>query len=393
MHHGGVKKVIPPQHFPHRASGSSTVSPQARQRGGSRMSTNPRPIRRNWVNVAAAVIGTHHQSVFAFVNPHPQKGPGWPPESSNSTTLFDRRAWRLHRERAARCGCVDFLHVEVADRIVDRLGDVGRQFRTVLDLGAHHGALSRALAHRPGIERIVAVEPAIILTRRTSAIPIAADPELLPFHDASFDLAVSVLALHWVADLPGTLIQLRRTLKPDGLFVGAMLGGATLTELRAALIESELIEEGGASPRVSPTADLGDAAALLQRAGFAMPVADADTITVTYPDALALMHDLRAMGETNALSARRRTSLRRSTLARAVALYGERFGLPGGRIPASFEILFLTGWAPDASQPQPLRPGSAAHRLADALGTVEILTGDPTAPPDRRDRRGRQRSK
>ena len=293
--------------------------------------------------------------------------------------LFDRRAWRLHRERAARCGCVDFLHVEVADRIVDRLDAVGRQFRTVLDLGAHHGALSRALAHRPGIERIVAVEPAIVLMAQTSAIPIAADPELLPFHDASFDLAVSALALHWVADLPGTLIQLRRTLKPDGLFVGAMLGGATLTELRTALIEAELIEEGGASPRVSPTADLRDAAALLQRAGFAMPVADADTITVTYPDALALMHDLRAMGETNALSARRRTSLRRSTLARAVALYGERFGLPGSRIPASFEILFLTGWAPDASQPQPLRPGSAAHRLADALGTVEILTGDPAS--------------
>jgi NADH dehydrogenase [ubiquinone] 1 alpha subcomplex assembly factor 5 len=310
-----------------------------------------------------------------------------------ATTLFDRRAWRLHRERAARCGCVDFLHVEVADRIVDRLDDVGRQFHTVLDLGAHHGALSRALAHRPGIERIVAVEPAIVLTGRTSAVPIAADPELLPFHDASFDLAVSALALHWVADLPGTLIQLRRTLKPDGLFVGAMFGGATLTELRTVLIESELIEEGGASPRVSPTADLGDAAALLQRAGFAMPVADADTITVTYPDALALMHDLRAMGETNALSARRRTSLRRSTLARAVALYGERFGLPDGRIPASFEILFLTGWAPDASQPQPLRPGSAAHRLADALGTVEILTGDPTAPPDRRDQRRRQQSK
>ena len=160
-----------------------------------------------------------------------------------------------------------------------------------------------------------------------------------------------------------------------------MLGGATLTELRTALIESELIEEGGASPRVSPTADLGDAAALLQRAGFAMPVADADTITVTYPDALALMHDLRAMGETNALSARRRTSLRRSTLARAVALYGERFGLPDGRIPASFEILFLTGWAPDASQPQPLRPGSATHRLADALGAVEISAGDRAAPP------------
>jgi NADH dehydrogenase [ubiquinone] 1 alpha subcomplex assembly factor 5 len=302
-----------------------------------------------------------------------------------STTLFDRRAWRLHRERAARLGCADFLHVEVAERIVDRLDGVSRHFRTALDLGAHHGALSRALAGRPGIERIVAAEPALVLMAETSAIPTAADPELLPFRDASFDLAVSALALHWVADLPGALIQLRRALEPDGLFIGAMLGGATLKELRTALIEGELVEEGGASPRVSPTVDLSDAAALLQRAGFAMPVADADTISVTYPDALALMHDLRAMGETNALSARRRASLRRSTLARAVALYGEQFGLPDGRIPASFEILFLTGWAPDASQPKPLLPGSAARRLADALGATEISTG-ASAAPDRGDR-------
>ncbi len=151
--------------------------------------------------------------------------------------------------------------------------------------------------------------------------------------------------------------------------------------MRTAFIEAELAEEGGASPRVSPTASLADAAALLQRAGFAMPVADADTIAVTYPDLLALMRDLRAMGETNALSARRHSPLRRGTLARAVAIYGERFGLPDGRIPATFEILFLTGWAPDASQPKPLRPGSATHRLADALGTVEISAGDRAAPP------------
>jgi NADH dehydrogenase [ubiquinone] 1 alpha subcomplex assembly factor 5 len=303
----------------------------------------------------------------------------------DSTTLFDRRAWRLHRERAARRGCADFLHVEVAKRIVDRLEDIGRQFHTALDLGSHHGALSRVLAHRPGIERVVAAEPALALIAQTPAIPVAADPELLPFHDASFDLAVSALALHWVGDLPGALIQLRRTLKPDGLFIGAMLGGATLIELRTALIEAELIEEGGASPRVSPTADLSDAAALLQRAGFTMPVADADTITVTYSDALALMHDLRAMGETNALSARRRTSFRRATLARAAAIYADRFGRADGRISATFEILYLTGWAPDAGQPQPLRPGSAMHRLADALETVEILTGDPPVAPDKGD--------
>jgi SAM-dependent methyltransferase len=308
------------------------------------------------------------------------------PQDFDSSALFDRRAWRRHRERAARQGCVDFLHVEIAERLVDRLDDVGRQFRTALDLGAHNGALSRALARRPGIERVVAVEPAVAFLARSPALPVAADPELLPFRDAAFDLAVSALALHWVADLPGALIQLRRALQPDGLFLGAMLGGVTLAELRTAMIEAELAEEGGASPRVSPSAELGDAAALLLRAGFAMPVADADTITVTYPDAVALMRDLRAMGETNALSARRRTTLRRSTLARAVAIYGERFGLPDGRVPASFEILFLTGWAPDASQPKPLRPGSAAHRLADALGAVEISAGDRAAPADKAER-------
>jgi NADH dehydrogenase [ubiquinone] 1 alpha subcomplex assembly factor 5 len=175
---------------------------------------------------------------------------------------------------------------------------------------------------------------------------VAGDPDLVPFGDGRFDLAVSALALHWAGDLPGALIQLRRALKPGGLFLAAMFGGSTLVELRTVLIEAELIEEGGASPRVSPAAELADVAALLLRAGFAMPVADAEKISVTYRDALALMRDLRGMGETNALAARRPTPLRRATLARAAALYAERFGLPDGRIPATFEILFLTGWAP-----------------------------------------------
>lgn len=294
--------------------------------------------------------------------------------------MFDRRAWRRHRERAAQQGCTDFLHAEIADRIVDRLGDVGRQFRVALDLGSHCGALSRALALRPGVERLVAVEPAVTFLRQVDGERVAADPELLPFAEHSFDLVVSALTLHWVADLPGALVQLRRALKPDGLLLAAMLGGATLAELRTALIEAELAEEGGVSPHVSPTADLADAAALLQRAGFAMPVADADTITVTYQDLTALLRDLRHMGEANALAARRRTGLRRATLAGAAAIYAERFGLADGRIPATFEILYLTGWAPDASQPKPLKPGSATNRLADALGTVEISAGDRAAP-------------
>ena len=287
----------------------------------------------------------------------------------------------MHRQRAGGIGPVDFLHAEIAARICDRLADIDRRFPSVLDFGAHGGVLSRTLVQRPGTELIVAAEPAPALLTRGTGLGVAVDLEFVPFRDGAFDLVVSSLALHWAGDLPGALIQLRRALKPDGLFLGALLGGATLSELRAALIEAELAEENGASPRVSPFAELADAAALLQRAGFALPVADADTITATYPDALALMRDLRGMGETNALAARRRTPLRRATLARAIAIYAERFGLPDGRIRATFEILFLTGWAPAASQPKPLRPGSATHRLADALGTQEISAGDRAAPP------------
>jgi NADH dehydrogenase [ubiquinone] 1 alpha subcomplex assembly factor 5 len=176
---------------------------------------------------------------------------------------------------------------------------------------------------------------------------VACDPDIIPFRDGSFDLAVSTLVLHWAGDLPGALVQLRRALKPGGLLLAAMFGGSILAELRTVLLEAELIEESGGSPRVSPAADLADAAGLLLRTGFAMPVADAEKITVTYPDALALMRDLRGMGETNALTARRRTPLRRATLSRAAVLYAERFGLADGRIPATFEVLFLTGWAPE----------------------------------------------
>jgi NADH dehydrogenase [ubiquinone] 1 alpha subcomplex assembly factor 5 len=304
-----------------------------------------------------------------------------PHAQNNPTSLFDRLSWRNHRERASRRGGVDFLHQEIAARLLDRLSQITRSFRAVLDLGAHSGALSRALATRSGIEQVVALEPSIGFLTKSAGSPVAADPEFLPFRDRSFDLVISSLALHWVADLPGTLVQLRRVLKPDGLLLAAMPGGATLAELRTALIEAELAEEGGASPRVSPTVDLADAAALLQRTGFAMPVADADTITVTYPSILALMSDLRGMGETNALSARRRTMLRRTTLVRAAAIYQERFGLADGRIPATFEIFFLTGWAPDAGQPKPLKPGGARQRLAAALGSVEVSAGDRAAPP------------
>ena len=300
--------------------------------------------------------------------------------AGGTSPLFDRRAWRLHRDRAARiarnrAAATDFLHAEIADRLLDRLDLVGRVFPVALDLGARDGVLRRALAQRAGTVQVVAAEPSAAFLAAVPAPRVAADPELLPFRDASFDLIASVLALHWTADLPGALTQLRRALRPDGLLLAAMLGGQTLVELRTALFEAELAEEGGVSPRVSPAIQLGDAAALLQRAGFAMPVADSETITVSYPDALALMRDLRGMGETNALAARRRF-MRRATLARTVMVHAERFGDSEGRIPATFEILFLCGWAPHSSQPRPLPRGSATHRLADVFGTKEQKTGE-----------------
>jgi NADH dehydrogenase [ubiquinone] 1 alpha subcomplex assembly factor 5 len=300
--------------------------------------------------------------------------------AGGTSPLFDRRAWRLHRDRAARiarnwAAAADFLHAEIADRLLDRLGLVGRAFPVALDLGARDGVLARALAQRTGTVQVVAAEPSAAFLAAVPAPRVAADPELLPFRDASFDLIASVLALHWTTDLPGALAQLRRALRPDGLLLAAMLGGQTLVELRTALFEAELAEEGGVSPRVSPAIELGDAAALLQRAGFAMPVADSETITVTYPDALALMRDLRGMGETNALAARRRGLMRRATLARARVVYAEQFGDSHGRLPATFEILFLCGWAPHSSQPRPLPRGSATHRLADALKSPQSRKG------------------
>ena len=287
------------------------------------------------------------------------------PTPITAGTLFDRRAWRLHRARARR-DPVDFLHEEIAERLLDRLDLISREFPVVLDLGSRGGHLTRLLERRSGTSRVLAADPAA-----GSPSQVAADPELIPFGDGSFDLVASNLVLHWTGDLPGALVQLRRVLKPDGLLLAAMFGGQTLVELRTALFEAELAEEGGVSPRVSPAIELSDAAALLQRGGYALPVADAEAITVTYPDMLALLRDLRGMGETNALAARRRGGLRRTTLARAAMIYAERFADSEGRIPATFEIINLCGWAPHESQPQPLPRGSGKVRLADALRAHE----------------------
>jgi SAM-dependent methyltransferase len=235
----------------------------------------------------------------------------------------------------------------------------------------------RLLVGRGGIEFMAVMDPA-----ETSARPlgVVGEAECLPFAAGSFDLIVSNLALHWVNDLPGALIQLRAALRPDGFFLATLLGGETLAELRRALMEAELEEEGGAGPRVSPFADLRDLGGLLQRAGFALPVVESDRLSVTYADAFALMRDLRAMGETNAVLERRKAFTRRATLARAAALYRSLYAGPDGRIPATFELVTLTAWAPHESQPKPLRPGSAAQRLAAALGSEERPAGEKATP-------------
>ena len=295
--------------------------------------------------------------------------------------IFDRRAVRQHRERAARLGTAEFLFEEAAERLTERLDDIRRVFRRVLVLGARRGGMAIALRSRAGVDLLVEMDGAEGFLRRPAPGPrVAAEAETLPFATAAFDLVVSPLALHWSNDLPGALLQLRRCLKPDGLLLASVLGGETLSELRRAFLEAELAEEGGVSPRVSPMADGRDLAGLLQRAGFALPVVDSDRVSVTYSNGLALMAELRAMGETNALRERSRCFTRRATLLRAVEAYRRLAGTSEGRVVASFEIATMTAWAPHESQPKPLRPGSAAARLADALGTVERPAGDKARP-------------
>jgi NADH dehydrogenase [ubiquinone] 1 alpha subcomplex assembly factor 5 len=296
-----------------------------------------------------------------------------PPEI-DPLRVFDLRALRRHRERAARCAeSAQFLLAESAERLVDRLDDVTHRFPRALDLGSRQGVLARALQGRGGIETLVHADRTLDLLREAPGprLAVVAEAEALPFAPRVFDLVLSNLDLHWANDLPGALLQLRRALKPDGLLLAALLGGGTLAELRRALLEAELAEEQGASPRVSPFADPRDLGGLLQRAGFALPVVDSDTIEVTYPDAFALMRDLRAMGETNVVTERRRCFTRRATLLRAAAAYAALFGRADGRIPATFEIITLTAWAPDESQPKPLPRGSAQTRLAAALEAAD----------------------
>ena len=261
--------------------------------------------------------------------------------------IFDPHAVRRHRARAARLGLgAEFLFERAAADLAERLGEIKRRFPVALDLGCRGGVMARTLANRGDIDRLVSADPSESLTRRAPRPAAVVDLEALPFAPQSFDLVLSPLVLHWVNDLPGTLLQLCRMLKPGGLLLATLFGGETLNALHAALIDAELESAGGASPRVSPFADLRDLGGLLQRAGFVEPVVDGDRTDVEYVDAYALMRDLRAMGEVNAQHERRKALTRRGTLARAAALYRERAAAPGGRVVATFETINLTAWAP-----------------------------------------------
>jgi SAM-dependent methyltransferase len=289
--------------------------------------------------------------------------------------LFDRALHRRRLDRAATLyPAADFLKRRAAEDATDRLASIMRQFPLAVDLGARTGVFAEVLAGSDAADRVgqlieADLSGAMLATR--PQLRVVADEERLPFADESLDLVVSLLTLHWTNDLVGALIQIRQVLNPDGLLLAALFGGETLTELRQSLMQAEIDICGGAGPRVSPFADAIDGAGLLQRAGFALPVADVDRVVVRYDHPIKLMADLRAIGETNVLIDRDRRPLSRAVLGRMSEIYAERFALPDGRIPATFEIITLTGWAPHDSQQQPLKPGSAKMRLADALGAVE----------------------
>lgn len=275
--------------------------------------------------------------------------------------LFDRALMRRRLARAQAAGAADFLLERAAEDLDDRLGVVKRDFARALDLGTPEPAAVRVI-------RASGKAAEVVRLSSLAGSDVVGDEEALPFRDGAFDLVVSLLALQAVNDLPGVLVQARRALMPDGLLVACLMGGDSLAELRASFAQAESEVEGGVSPRVAPFAEVRALGGLLQRAGFALPVADVEPVTVRYASPFGLLADLRAMGLTNALVDRRRTPLRRATLLRMAAIYAERFADPDGRVRATFDLVWLSGWTPHESQQKPLRPGSATTRLADALG-------------------------
>jgi NADH dehydrogenase [ubiquinone] 1 alpha subcomplex assembly factor 5 len=300
--------------------------------------------------------------------------------------IFDAELWRRRRDRFAGAAAQhDFLLARVAEDFTERLSIVRRDFPLSANIGAYHGVVSRQLRQLPNVGTVFDVEAAPTMLAKCDGPRLLADIETLPFAEGSLDLAVTALSLQLVNDLPGVLAQIRRALKPDGLMLAALLGGETLKELREAWLVAEEEVMGGASPRVAPFADVRDLGGLLQRAGFALPVADSDVVRATYPTPFALMQDIHHMAASNILTERRRVPVTRRLLSRAAEVYAERFALADGRIPATFEIITLTAWVPHESQQKPLAPGSAKRRLSDALGVVEQSAGEaaPLSPKDR----------
>lgn len=287
--------------------------------------------------------------------------------------IFDRDLVRRRRNRmAARARDCDFLLHRVADDFAERLSLIKRTFPVALDVGAHHGVITRRIAALASVGSVVSMDLSEALVGGLpQGLRLVASEEALPFAEGSLDLVFSGLSLQLVNDLPGALIQMRRALRPDGLLLASLLGGSTLMELRQAFLEAEAEERGGVSPRVAPFPDVRDMGRLLQRAGFALPVTDTDVVTVTYASPLALMTEVKAMGASNMLLDRSRVPMTRQLLSRASEIYARKFGTASGRVSATFEIITATAWAPDDTQPKPLKPGSAQVRLADALKATE----------------------
>ncbi len=292
------------------------------------------------------------------------------PEKSSDNFLFDRRILRDRRARSANINWPKnrFLFDEVSDRLAERLLDVSRKFELALDLGCHSGSFGKLIKQQGSISSLISADlsPAL-MGEIGSGAKVVADEEFLPFAPQSFDLVGHVLGLHWTNDLPGALVQIARMLKPDGLFLGAMYGIETLSELKWCLTQAEIEVKGGVSPRVSPYTEVRDAGALLQRAGFALPVGDVDVLTLKYKNAFALMHELRGMGEANALVDRQKTFTGRKILFRAAEIYQEEYADEDGLIPATFQVIYLGGWAPHENQQVALKPGSGQTNLKEIL--------------------------
>jgi SAM-dependent methyltransferase len=303
------------------------------------------------------------------------------PSPAPPPPLFDRALLGRRLDRAIRAspdGRANFWLDRAAEELSERLSLVTRSFARAADVGSPGPEAARALAARAGADLTLRLAPTFSSVGEGGFLPSVGDFERSPLAADSFDLVVSLLALHHANDLPGALIQIRAAMKPDGVMLAALIGGETLTELRQCLTIAESELTGGAAPRVAPLADVRAVGGLLQRAGFALPVVDSDRVIARYGDLGALVRDLRALGATNALNARSRAPLRRDVFVRAAAIYAERFADPDGRLRATVETIWISGWAPHESQPKPLKPGSAAMRLEDALKAARDAEQKPS---------------